>query len=108
MRLSLNDTAPIGWLLFALVVVGAGLACWIAIIPSNGYKFVGEGMLAIGLINVLFFRIFGRQTFRMAQAMPGWVPQFWEKLGQDVSGYLYLGIGLMLLAAAGFLLIRQT
>jgi hypothetical protein len=80
--------AAIGWLLFE--------------IRSDLYRFLGTSLIIIGAFNVILHKRFGRQIFEWSHHI-----HFWEQVGKDGAQFLYLGIGIILIAAGAFLLIRS-
>jgi hypothetical protein len=96
------------WLFTFLGVIALGLGVLVYVIPSDGDRFFGSCLLAFGAMNALFHRRLGRQVFKQGRSMPpDMVRRFWEIGGERGTQLLYLGIGLILSAAGGVLIIKS-
>ena len=62
--------------------------------------------MVFGAFNVLLHRRFGRIYFKWGQVAPALGFDFWNCIGEDGAQLLFLGIGIILVAAGSLLLIR--
>jgi hypothetical protein len=93
------------WVTAQLVVIAIFMAVFVgAILPSHPGALGGGFFLAIGAVNVLFYKSTGRKFFAKTQSSPPFVASFWAHSGERGTQLLFLGIGLIL-AAAGFILL---
>jgi len=92
--------------IFFLVVIAAGMSWFVYAVPPS--RLAAGFLLAIGAMNILFYRRFGRQIFGWAHSMPSIVARFWERGGEKGAQLLYLGIGIILAVAGCILLIKSA
>ena len=94
------------WIIACLALLAAGMA-WLvfAASPSPG-KFGGGFLLAIGALNVLFYKRTGRKFFAKTQSRRPLVAGFWARSGESGAQFLFLGIGIILAVAGCILLIK--
>jgi hypothetical protein len=91
----------------ALGLIFAGVTGLILSVPSSESKFLGGCLLGVGAIQIALHRKFGQQTFDWVQTMPAFVANFWRRLGSDGIQFLYLSIGIILVAGGTFVLVRS-
>ena len=65
-------------------------------------------MLAIGALNVLFYKSTGRNFFAKTQSGRPFVASFWAHSGEKGIQFLFLGMGIILAVAGCVLLIRSA
>jgi hypothetical protein len=58
--------------------------------------FFGGALLAIGVLNILFHRRFGRQVFRRSISNPPFFGNIWSPIGERGVQLFYLGVGIVL------------
>jgi hypothetical protein len=96
------------WLVPQLAFITVGIGWLVYVIPPPG-RLEGGFLFAVGAMNVLFHRRFGRQVFVRGRSMkPKIVSRFWEYGGERGAQLLYLGIGMILAAAGCALLIKSV
>ena len=93
------------WLVAQLVVIAARMAFMVyVILPSPGNKSIGEFLLVMGVLHMLFYKVTGRKTFAEMKSKSPFVANFWAWGGERGTQLLFLGIGIIL-AVAGCILI---
>jgi len=90
------------------VIVAAGMGGFAYSLPSDLSWPAGGFLLAIGAMDVLFHRQFGRQVYRRAHSMPAFVSKFWDVGEEKGAQLLYLGIGIICVVAGCVLLIAAA
>jgi hypothetical protein len=103
-----DGVKSIGWIIVCLVMLAAGMA-WLvfAASPSPG-KFGGGFLLAIGALNLLFYKTSGRRFFAKTQSSSPAIARFWAHSGESGIQILFLGIGIILAAAGCILLFIRS
>jgi hypothetical protein len=96
------------WLFTLLGFTSVGLGVLVYVIPSDLGRFFGGCLLAVGAMNILFHRSFGRKVFGSGRSMrPPIISRFWGQVGQPGAQLLYLGIGIILSVAGGVLIVKS-
>jgi len=96
------------WVVALLVVIAAGVSVLASRLPPDMSRFAGGFFLAIGAMNILFHRRFGRQVYGRAHSMSPFVSKFWDVGGEKGAQLLYLGIGIIFAVVGCVLLIRSA
>jgi len=94
-------------LIALLILIAAGITVLLFMLPSGGSRFFGTCLVAVGAFNVLLHKAFGRQAFDWTRSMPSLVANFWRFIGMEGAQFLYLGIG-VIFVAAGLLLLAKS
>jgi hypothetical protein len=82
-----------------LILVSGGVLLFLSMIPPDSNNVVGVFLVLIGIMNVVFHRRFGGQSYMWSRSMPNFGFRFWEHIGPDGAESLYLGIGIILIVA---------
>jgi hypothetical protein len=109
LQLQLNDTQTNKrgvYVMLSLICVG--IVGFLFAIPSAGSKFVGGCFIVIGAFNILLHQILGRHSYNSARSMPPLISKFWERNGLQGAQFLYLGIGIAVVTAGVFLVVRPA
>ena len=94
------------WVIACLVM----LAAWMAVVLyealplSSGGKSLGGCLLAIGALQMLFYKRTGRRLFAQTQSSRPFVARFWARIGEREVQLFYLGVG-SILAVGGCILL---
>ena len=100
---------PIHWIIAPLVLIALGVAVIVYVALSlPGAKLGGGFFLAIGALNVLFYKSTGSKFFAKTQSSRPFVARFWARSGENGTQLLFLGIGVILAVAGGILLVAGT
>jgi hypothetical protein len=78
------------------------------VLPLPGAKLGGGFFLAIGVMNVLFYKRTGQKMFALGQSSRPFVARVWTRGGENGTQLLVLGIGIILAGAGGILLVAGT
>lgn len=95
------------WVFIVLCVICAGIAWLVLSIPSSESGFMGCCLLVIGVLQVACHRVFARQAFGQSQASAVFVAAVWKRLGSRGTQLVYMGVGVILIIAGTFSLIRS-
>jgi hypothetical protein len=106
MPLSFNMPSMRGPVVWLLLVIGVGMAFLVVALPATSSRFFGECTACLGALFLLLHRKLGRQVFHSTRQMPSFVVEFWDRIGNEGSQLLHLGIGIILALSGIFLLIR--
>jgi hypothetical protein len=87
-----------------LALVFGLLISWAIVLPPDSDRFVGVCLIVGGALYIALHRWSGRSAVRLGPAMP-LVSGLWTRLGREGAQAIYLGIGILLLAVGGGLLI---
>ena len=90
------------------VVIFAGVSFLAYRVDPSGRRLGGGFFLAIGAMNILFHRRFGRQAFGRGHSMRLIVARFWDYGGEKGAQLLYLGIGVIFAIVGCVLLIESV
>ena len=102
--MSLNiESKRVLFVLFGLVSVV--FVAFLFVLPSSESGFVGASLVAGGALYILLHRISGRWAHKQGRAIPG-VSDLWSNLGVEGAQLLYLGIGVIVIAAGCILLAK--
>jgi hypothetical protein len=91
----------------ALLVLLVAMILLVSAIPANLSGFFGGVLIALGIMNVLFYRRFGQHILNSSRKMSPFISGFWSRVGKEGSQLLYLGIGIVL-AIGGFALLIKA
>jgi hypothetical protein len=89
----------------ALLMLAAWMIFLLIVLPSDAGQFIGVVFLAVGAVEVALHRMSARWTFKQGISMP-LVSGFWKRVGPEGVQELYLGIGLVLMAAGSLFLVK--
>jgi|ERR1019366_2716137 hypothetical protein len=92
------------WVIASLVVLAAWMFWLVYLVSPGPNKFLGGFLLAIGLLNGLFYKSTGRKFFAKTQSSRPFVAGFWARSGERGVQLFFLGVG-AIFALAGCLLI---
>jgi len=94
------------WITAQLLVIAISVAIFVgAVLPSHPGLLGGGFFLAIGTLNISFYKSTGRKFFARTQSSGPFVARFWARNGEKGTQVLFLGIGVILAAAGCVLLI---
>jgi hypothetical protein len=101
-----TDVESMHWIIALLVLIALGVAVIVYVALSlPGAKLGGGFFLAIGALNMMFYKSTGRMFFAKTQSSPPFVASFWAHGGERETQLLFLGIGLILAVAGCILLV---
>jgi hypothetical protein len=89
--------------LLALCACGVGFIVYQAL-PLPNFRLAGIFLLAIGGLNLLFFKRIGSNFYAKAQSSPSCLARFWLRVGEKETQFFFLGLEIII-AAAGCILI---
>ena len=101
-----TDVESLYWIItpLTLIALGTGIIVYVAL-SLPGAKLGGGFFVAIGALNVLFYKSTGRVFFAKTQSSPPFVANLWAHGGERGTQLLFLGIGLILAVAGCILLV---
>ena len=90
------------WVAFVLLALAAWMA-WLVCTtsPFPDSKIFGWFFLAVGALNLLFYKRIGREFYARTQSRRPFVAKFWVRVGEKGLQVLYLGIGIIFAVAGG-------
>jgi len=88
----------------AMVAAWMAAVLFVALAWPNGGKSLGGCLLAIGALNLFFYKGIGRKVFAKTQSSRPFVARFWEGIGERGVQLFYLGVG-SILAVGGCVLL---
>jgi hypothetical protein len=80
-----------------MAVVSVGIAAFAILTYKEGGKFVGGGLVAIGLVNVIFKNRIGKSVHDNAKIFSCNLFSVWRDLGVKGAQDLYLRIGIVMI-----------
>jgi hypothetical protein len=96
------------WVTFMLVLstCGVGFISYVAMPMSRGNsRLFGGFLIVIGALHLLFHKKSGQRWFARTQSIPPYFAKFWARGGERGMQILFLGWGIIFVAAGGVLMV---
>ena len=97
------------WVIASLVALAAcmAFAVYLGLHVPDG-KLYGLFFLAIGALNLLFYKRIGREFYAKTQSRRPLVANIWARLGEKGLQVLYLGVGIIFATAGCVVIIADV